>query len=336
MRISIRFLLVSLALAIPASHAATADRGLADWVVVVHGGAGAVTPETYGAEDEAGMRADLRAALEAAGRILAEGGSSLDAVTEAVRRLEDSPHFNAGRGAVFSAEGNNELDASIMLGSTRAAGAVAGVQGIRNPILAARAVMERSPHVMLAGSGAEEFAREAGLAFMPLEWFHTERRRRALEAARQAALGSDEPAPVRGTVGALALDTHGVLAAATSTGGMTNKRWGRIGDSPLIGAGTWADARCAVSSTGWGEYYIRTVAAYDICARVAYLQQDIDTAARSVVMDVIPAMGGDGGVIALDGAGRISMPFNTAGMARGFARGDGSIEVALFADEEER
>ncbi len=304
-----------------------------DWVVVIHGGAGAVTPGTYEAEDEAGMRADLAGALEAAGRILAEGGSSLDAVTQAVRQLEDSPHFNAGRGAVFTADARNELDASIMLGSTGAAGAVAGVQGIRNPVLAARAVMERSPHVMLSGTGAEAFAREAGLSFMPKEWFHTERRRRALERVREDAGTSAAPSPGHGTVGAVAVDITGVLAAATSTGGMTNKRWGRIGDSPIIGAGTWADQRCAVSATGWGEYYIRAVAAYDICARVAYLDESIDAAARHVVLERIPAMGGDGGVIALDREGNISMPFNTAGMARGVARSNGVLEVALFADE---
>ncbi len=320
----------------PALHAAGSPKHEAtasDWVVVVHGGAGAVTPGTYEPEDEAGMRADLAGALEAAGRILAEGGSSLDAVTEAVRRLEDSPHFNAGRGAVFTAEAQNELDASIMLGTTGAAGAVAGVQGIRNPVLAARAVMERSPHVMLSGRGAEAFARDAGLVFMPLEWFHTERRRRALETLRQDTASSVVPVPARGTVGAVAVDSNGVLAAATSTGGMTNKRWGRIGDSPIIGAGTWADQRCAVSATGWGEYYIRAVAAYDICARLGYLDESLDTAARHVVLERIPAMGGDGGVIALDREGNVSMPFNTAGMARGVARADGSVEVALFANE---
>jgi beta-aspartyl-peptidase (threonine type) len=304
----------------------------ADWVIVVHGGAGAVSPGSYTPADEAGMLVDLRLAVSAAARILAEGGSSLDAVAEAVRRLEDSPHFNAGRGAVFTAEGTQELDASIMLGSNGAAGAVAGIQGVRNPVLAARAVMERSPHVMLSGAGAESFARREGLEFMPLEWFHTERRRQALEGA-QGALQDAVPTPQRGTVGAVALDARGVLAAATSTGGMTNKRWGRIGDSPIIGAGTWADTRCAVSSTGWGEYYIRAVAAYDICARVAYLAEDLDTAARAVVMERIPAMGGDGGAIAVDASGRVSMPFNTAGMARAVARADGTVEVALYADE---
>ncbi len=303
-----------------------------DWVIVVHGGAGAVTPGSYSPEDEAGMRRDLGRAVETAVRILSEGGSSLDAVTEAVRLLEDSPHFNAGRGAVFTADGENELDASIMLGRSGAAGAVAGVQGVRHPILAARAVMERSPHVMLAGEGAEAFARTQALEFMPAEWFHTERRRRALEAAQQQA-ASGGSVPAWGTVGAVALDMRGELAAATSTGGMTNKRWGRIGDSPIIGAGTWADAGCAVSSTGWGEYYIRAVAAYDICARVNYLGEPLDVAARHVVMERIPAMGGDGGVIALSADGAISMPFNTEGMARGFARSDGTMRVALFADE---
>ncbi len=298
------------------------------WTVVVHGGAGSLAPGTFDDDDEAGMRDDIGRSLELAAEILERGGSSLDAVTAAVRHLEDSPHFNAGRGSVFTADARHELDASIMVGDTRAAGAIAGVTGVRHPILAARAVMERSPHVMFAGAGAEAFAREQGLEFMPAEWFHTERRRHALDAARERAHEDNS-----GTVGAVAIDRSGVLAAATSTGGMTNKTPGRIGDSPVIGAGTWADAHCAVSATGWGEYYIRAAAAHDICARARYQGISVDEAATRVVMEEIPALGGDGGVIALDAEGRISMPFDTEGMARGYVREGEAVRVLLYAEE---
>jgi L-asparaginase / beta-aspartyl-peptidase len=310
--------------------AAAADRT----AIVVHGGAGSLQPGTHSQQEEAAIRADIGRALEAGHAILEAGGSALDAVTAAVEILEDSPHFNAGRGAVFNADGEHELDASIMNGATRAAGAVAGVRRIRNPVLAARAVMERSPHVMLAGDGAERFAAEAGIAFVDAAWFHTERRRQALEAAREREAAQAPADPPRGTVGAVALDRHGHLAAATSTGGMTNKRWGRIGDAPIIGAGTWADDRCAVSATGWGEFYIRTAAAHEICARLRYAGESIAAAANDVVMRQVPELGGDGGVIALDARGQVAAPFNTAGMSRGYIGPQGRW-VRLFSDEVE-
>ncbi|HRQ66918.1 MAG TPA: isoaspartyl peptidase/L-asparaginase [Xanthomonadaceae bacterium] len=325
----LRILMLSLSLS--AALACASDRPVA---IAVHGGAGSLQPGTYAEADEAAMRADIARALDAGHGILESGGSALDAVVAAVQVLEDSPHFNAGRGAVFNAEGVIELDASIMDGASRAAGAVAGVKGIRNPILAARAVMERSPHVMLAGEGAEAFAREVGLAFAEPGWFHTERRWQALEAAREREEGQTPDESPRGTVGAVALDRQGRLAAATSTGGMTNKRWGRIGDAPIIGAGTWADDRCAVSATGWGEFYIRTAAAHEICARQRYAGESIADAAADVVMRQVPALGGDGGVIAIDAQGRVAAPFNTAGMSRGYAGPEGRW-VRLFVDAEE-
>ncbi len=300
--------------------------------IVVHGGAGSLQPGMASAEDEAAMRDDIGRAMDAGHAILESGGTALNAVTAAVRILEDSPHFNAGRGAVFNAAGENELDASIMDGASRNAGAVAGVRNIRNPILAARAVMEHSPHVMLAGAGAEAFARERGIEFADADWFRTEKRWQALEAARASETAREPEEPPRGTVGAVALDRDGRLAAATSTGGMTNKRWGRIGDAPIIGAGNWADDRCAVSATGWGEFYIRTAAAHEICARVRYLDESIRAAAGDVVMRQIPALGGDGGVIALDASGRVAAPFNTAGMSRGYIGPEGRW-VRLFKGE---
>jgi beta-aspartyl-peptidase (threonine type) len=318
---------VLLALLLVAAARAVAAAPLA---IAVHGGAGSIQPGSHSAEEEAEMRADIARALDAGYAVLEAGGSALDAVSAAVVILEDSPHFNAGRGAVFNAEGGHELDASIMDGASRDAGAVAGVTRIRNPVLAARAVMERSPHVMLAGAGAEAFAAGVGLTFVDSSWFHTERRRRQLEQARER----ETALPPRGTVGAVALDREGRLAAATSTGGMTNKRWGRIGDAPIIGAGTWADDRCAVSATGWGEFYIRTAAAHEICARLRYLGESIAEAAADVVLRQVPALGGDGGVVAIDASGRVAAPFNTAGMSRGYIGPEGRW-VRLYGDEAE-
>lgn len=308
----------------------------AEPVLVIHGGAGVITASLT-PETEKAARADLEAALAAGHGVLKQGGSALDAVERAVRVLEDSPHFNAGRGAVFTHEGRNELDASIMDGATLRAGAVAGVTRVKNPISLARAVMERSPHVFLARDGAEEFARSIGIGMVDPDWFRTPGRWQQLERARAGEAGKEQAArtdPTRyfGTVGAVALDSSGRLAAATSTGGMTNKRWARIGDSPVIGAGTYANDRCAVSATGWGEYYIRAVAAHDICARVAYGGASIGEAARTVVMDVIPALGGDGGVIALDARGNHAMPFNTEAMYRGWIGADGKAHVAIGRD----
>jgi beta-aspartyl-peptidase (threonine type) len=303
--------------------------------LVIHGGAGVIR-KTLTPEKEALVRADLAAALAAGQNVLVEGGSSLDAVTQALLVLEDSPRFNAGKGAVFTHDGHNELDAAIMDGASLRAGAIAGVRRVRNPVLLARAVMEKSPHVMLAGEGAEAFARTVGITLVEPDYFRTDERwqqlQEALEAGRTGQASVQGRAIHYGTVGAVALDRAGHLAAATSTGGMTNKRWDRIGDSPLIGAGTYANARCAVSATGWGEYYIRAVAAHDICARVAYAGKPLAQAAREVVMEEIPKLGGDGGVIAIDRDGNMAMPFNTDGMYRAWLGRDGKAHVAILAD----
>ena len=305
--------------------------------LVIHGGAGYVARDSLSAVDERAARADLDAALDAANAILAAGGAALDAVQAAVRVLEESPRFNAGKGAVFSADGGHELDASIMEGHTRRAGAVAGVTTVRSPITLARAVMEHSVHVMLAGGGAEAFAdTRSDIERVPNTWFDTDKRRRQLQAAQQKeqaqAAVMDEPGQYFGTVGAVALDQHGHIAAATSTGGMTNKKWGRVGDAPIIGAGTWADERCGVSGTGWGEFYIRNAVAHDICARVAYRGESLHDAAEAVVNGIVPAAGGDGGAIALDADGNIAMPFNSGTMYRAWMKPDGSRGVAIFED----
>ncbi len=309
--------------------------------LVIHGGAGVIERHALSPDEEAGVRADLERALDAGQAVLGRGGSALDAVQAAILVLEDSPRFNAGKGAVFDADGGHQLDASMMEGHTQRAGAVAGVTTVRHPVLLARAVMDHSPHVMLAGEGAERFAdTRPDIERVPNAWFDTDRRRRQLDAARQrasaAAAGGDATLPPQayfGTVGAVALDAHGHIAAATSTGGMTNKQWNRIGDSPVIGAGTWADARCGVSGTGWGEFYIRAAVAHDICARVAYRGDTLAAAAEAVVNGVVPDMGGDGGAIALDAEGNIAMPFNTPGMYRAWLAPDGSRGTAIFADE---
>jgi len=311
-----------------------APAGAAVPVLVIHGGAGVIRKDLTPAKETL-VRADLEAALAAGYAVLKDGGSSLDAVTKAVTVLEDSPRFNAGKGAVFTHDGRNELDASIMDGATRRAGAVAGVHTVRNPVLLARAVMEKSPHVFLAGDGAEAFARTVGIEAVDPSYFRTEERWNQLQEALQKEAAGQPSALGRaihyGTVGAVALDRAGHLAAATSTGGMTNKRWGRIGDSPVIGAGTYANAHCAVSATGWGEYYLRANAAHDICARVEYARQPLAKAADAVVMDVVPKLGGDGGVIALDVHGNIATPFNTDGMYRGWIDRDGRVHVAILA-----
>ncbi len=308
------------------------DHGFA---LAIHGGAGTMSRAELDAGQEAAIRAVLDAALDAGAAILADGGSSLDAVTAAVVVLEDSPHFNAAHGAVFNAEGVNELDASIMDGRGQRAGAAAGLHRVRNPIRLARAVMEQSRHVMLIGDGAESFGRSVGIDFVDPDYFRTERRWQQLQKAKAAEHAGIELAGSAyfGTVGAVARDRDGRLAAATSTGGMTNKRWGRVGDSPIIGAGTWADARCAVSGTGWGEYFIRHAVAHDICARVAYRGDRLVDAAEQVLLRDIPAAGGDGGVIAVDADGNIAMPFNTSGMYRGWIARDGSRGTAIFREE---
>ncbi|WP_018974890.1 isoaspartyl peptidase/L-asparaginase family protein [Rudaea cellulosilytica] len=320
-------LLLSLG-AVSMTHAATP-------VLVIHGGAGVVRKEMT-PEKEKAVRAGLEKALQAGYSALKSGASSLDAVTRAIVVLEDDPNFNAGKGAVFNHDGRNELDASIMDGATLRAGAVANVHRIKNPIELARAVMEKSEHVMLIEEGAEKFAKSIGMHLVDPKYFYTEERWKALQQAldeEKAKTAEPGKTPHHGTVGAVALDSKGNLAAGTSTGGMTNKRFGRVGDSPIIGAGTYADARCAVSATGWGEYYIRATAARDICARVEFRGDELKKAADEVVLGVIPKLGGDGGVIALDKDGNIAMPFNTDGMFRGWVDRDGKTHVAIYAGE---
>ncbi len=312
-------------------------------VLVIHGGAGTITRAEMTAEREAAYRAALTAALETGHRVLAGGGAALDAVEATIRLLEDSPLFNAGKGAVFTAAGRNELDASIMDGATGKAGAVAAVTTVKNPITAARAVMEQTWHVLLAADGAETFAREAGLELVDPSYFFTERRWQSLQREREKEGLAPLPGPPadrslaaeagHGTVGALALDAAGNLAAGTSTGGLTNKRFGRVGDSPILGAGTWADRRCAASGTGQGEYFIRLTIARDVCARLEYLGLTLAEAADQVIHGALTEAGGTGGVIALDAAGNVAMPFNTEGMYRGWIGADGVAHVAIYGDE---
>ena len=307
--------------------------------IAIHGGSGTIERGEFSAERERDIRATLERAVRSGYELLAAGGSSLDAVTQAVTLLEDSPHFNAGRGAVFNAEGKNELDASIMDGATLSAGAVAAVQNVRNPVLLARKIMTDSKHVMLMGEGAEIFAREHGVAFEDDAYFHTDYRWQQLQKAKAArqpdsTFLSETPDTWFSTVGAVALDADGNLAAATSTGGMTNKRWGRVGDSPIIGAGTYADNRsCAVSATGHGEYFIRATAARDICARVRYTGVSLQDAAEQVVRQQLAGMGGDGGVIAVDPEGNLALVFNTSGMYRASMDAGGKLYVAIYGDE---
>lgn len=289
------------------------------------------------------IEADARAALEKALRSgyarLQAGKPALDAVTAAITVLEDDPLFNAGKGAVFTHDGRNELDASIMDGSTLAAGAVAEVHRIRNPVLLARAVMEHSPHVMMVGDGAEKFAVEQGMPLVDPEYFRTEKRFQDLQKAlAEDAAGMKLSARLAalkhlGTVGALARDSEGRLAAATSTGGMTDKRYGRVGDSPIVGAGTYANTACAVSSTGWGEFYIRISAAREICLRMAMLNESAQQAGQAVINEEIPQMGGDGGAIILGADGSVAMPFNTEGMYRGWIGADGVPHVAIYSTD---
>jgi beta-aspartyl-peptidase (threonine type) len=298
-------------------------------VLVVHGGAGAGSRETITPEVQAAYRAGIERALRA-GHAALDGGNALDAVQEAIQVLEDDSTFNAGRGAVLAHDGTARHDASIMDGRTGLAGASAGTMHVRHPIALARAVMERSPHVMLAGAGAEEFALSAGLEMVSNQWFVTGSARRSLRSAQTPR----QPGAGRGTVGAVALDDQGHLAAGTSTGGMTNKRWDRIGDSPIIGAGTYAsDATCGISSTGHGEYFIRLAVAHDIHARVAYLGETCAEAADHVIHTTLTGAGGEGAVITLDAAGRASAPLNTPAMATGTITRSGRVHVTLFADE---
>lgn len=292
-----------------------------------------MTRETMGEALQAEYLAALDAALRAGEVVLKAGGASLDAVEAAVRALEDDPHFNAGRGAVFTYNGTNELDAAIMDGRTRAAGAVAGVCHTKNPVTLARAVMEKSPHVFLSGSGAEEFTREQGVEQVDPDWFATPERWRQLQELKAKKLGWFDVDLKYGTVGAVAVDGEGLVAAATSTGGLTGKRWGRIGDSPVFGAGTWADDRaCAVSATGAGEFFIREGVAHEIAARIRLAGESAQLAADTVIADV-GKLGGDGGVIVVTPSGEALFAFNTPGMYRGRASAGGLRELAIFAAE---
>jgi L-asparaginase / beta-aspartyl-peptidase len=311
--------------------------------IVIHGGAGVIESSKMSAERAASYRAGLAAALDTGYDVLARGGTSLDAVMAAVRVMEDDPQFNAGRGAVLNHEGDAELDAAIMDGSGPRAGAVAGVRHVRNPIELARLVMDKSPHVLLVADGAEEFALEQGMALVPRGYFRTEAREQELENARRAEVApTGKPTTLiavpggeysMGTVGAVALDRAGNLAAATSTGGLTNKHRGRIGDTPLIGAGTYAsNESCAVSGTGQGEYYIRQVVAYDVCALVQYRHMTLAQAVHEVVQVKLRRTGGEGGVIALDRGGNIAMDFNSAGMFRGARDSRGRRDIAMYRD----
>ena len=300
------------------------------FALVIHGGAGTISPEQMTPEMERDLRAGLQRSLDAGRAILKNGGSSLDAVTAAVRVLEDDPLFNAGRGAVFTSAATHEMDAAIMDGRTLRAGAVGAVAHVKNPIDLARAVMEKSPHVMLAGNGAEDFARELGLEIVDDEYFSTAQRWQALERVRAARTEALSEADRHGTVGAVALDEAGNLAAATSTGGNTNKRPGRVGDSPIIGAGTYANNKtCAVSATGDGEFFMRAVAAHDLSALMEYCGMNLGEAAR-VVIDKVAALGGTGGLIAVDCEGNIALPFKTTGMYRGFIDAEGRSFVGIY------
>jgi len=320
--------------------------------IVIHGGAGTITRKNMSAEMEKAYREGLSTALQKGYAVLKNGGSSLDAVEAAVMEMENNPLFNAGKGAVFTHEGKNEMDAAIMNGANLAAGAIAGVSTIRNPIRTARKVMENSEHVMLTGKGAEEFAASQGEAIVDPSYFYTEKRWEGLQRALKAEKTElDHADTVRktspktgylifdegkkfGTVGAVALDKQGNLAAATSTGGMTNKRWNRVGDAPIIGAGTYANnATCAVSATGHGEYFIRSVVAYDISALMEYKGLPLKSAANEVVMQKLVKRGGEGGVIAVDKNGHIAMPFNSEGMYRASIDTEGKMYIGIYKDE---
>ena len=300
--------------------------------LAIHGGAGTLPRAEMRGAAELNYRAGLQEALDAGFAVLQAGGTSLDAVTQAVVLLEDNPLFNAGRGAVFTLDGRNELDAAIMDGSNLKAGAVCGLTRIRNPILLARSVMEQSDNVMLAGEGAEEFALSRGFSFVPQSFFHTPERWQQLERIRGGDTGlSALTISHVGTVGAVALDLAGRLAAATSTGGMTGKRYQRIGDSPIIGAGTYADDRsCAVSATGHGEVFIRAAVAHDICARMRFAGRSLAEAVREVVLEELVALHGEGGVVAIDARGEIAMEFNSEGMFRASRRAGAEPQIAIY------
>ena len=350
---SCRRLLLAVTTLLLLSACATAPEPAPRWSIAIHGGAGVIERANLTPDLEAQYRAAMNAALVRGATVLESGGSSLDAIEAVITGLEDDPLFNAGRGAVFSAEGRNELDASIMDGQTRAAGSVAGVTRTRHPIILARRVMEQSPHVMMVGEGAETFARSQNVEEVDPSYFFTERRWRQLEQhLRERNLpipprpAGAPPAPRAyndanpddhrfGTVGVVALDAHGNVAAGTSTGGTTGKRWGRVGDAPIIGAGTYAqNGVCAVSATGTGEYFIRIGVARAICARMELDGMSAQDAANAVIHEELTAMGGDGGVIVMDGRGETAFSLNTPGMYRASQTAGGEPTVRIYADEE--
>ncbi len=299
------------------------------YTLVIHGGAGSIMRARLTQERQQAYTQELKHALDAGTQILARGGSALDAVVAAVKVMEDSPLFNAGKGAVFTAEGRNELDASIMDGNTGKAGAVAGLRTVRNPIEAARRVMDSTKHVMLAGQGAEDFARSQHLEIVDPSYFYTDESWQEYLKVKE----NNEKDGRKGTVGAVALDKNGNLAAATSTGGMVFKRYGRIGDSPVIGAGTYANNQsCAVSCTGHGEFFIRNAVAYDLAARMSYLGESLEKAADYIINDKLKKQGAMGGLIAVDKEGNVAMPFNSPGMFRGVAKEGKPIQVMMFRE----
>lgn len=313
--------------------------------IILHGGAGTILKEHMSDSLEAAYKEVLEKAIKTGYAILENGGTSLDAIAETIKIMEDSPLFNAGKGAVFTHHETNELDASVMVGNSLDAGAVSGVTRVKNPIDLAIKVMKDSPHVMLSGEGAEQFAAEKGIELVDPSYFYTENRFRSLQrikASEKTELDHDGKTSTTnpeltnsrfGTVGAAALDKHGNLAAGTSTGGMTNKRWNRIGDAPIIGAGTYANnATCAVSSTGWGEFFIRAVVAHDISALMEYKGLSLQEAARKVIQEKVPALGGDGGIVAIDKDGNMVAEFNTAGMYRASMNSKGEIMIGIYKD----
>jgi len=319
-------LVLSLALGLW-SCVANQSKAPVQWAIAIHGGAGTIAREAP-AEQLAEHKAALEVALRHGQTMLANGASALDVCEAVVRILEDDPHFNAGKGAVFNEKGEHELDASIMDGATLSCGAVAGVRTVKNPVSLARLVMQRTKHVLLMGEGAEQFATLMGVERVPNTWFDTEHRRKVLEEVlRERAAGLAKPAHTYGTVGCVVRDAQGHLAAATSTGGLTGKRWGRVGDTPIIGAGNWADARVAVSGTGTGEQFIRHAVARTIAARMEYGGQSLQEATDGLVQHTLQP--DDGGVIAVDRDGRIAMPYNSEGMYRGAADSTGRFEVHI-------
>ena len=313
------------------------------YVVVIHGGAGTILKKDMSPELEEQYRAKLKEALAQSYQKIKEGKSSLEAVEAAIVVMEDSPLFNAGKGAVFTSDGRNELDASIMYGKDKSAGAVAGLTVVKNPIKAAIAVMQKSEHVMMIGKGAEQFAKKEGLEIVNPKYFWTQHRWDALQKVKKAELKANQPNAMKnshypsyywvdkkfGTVGCVALDKDGNISAGTSTGGMTNKKYGRVGDAPIIGAGTYADKNVGISGTGWGEFYIRTSAARTVAAKYEYQNKDVKTATQEVMLE-IEKLGGDGGIIALDKNGNVAMTFNTEGMYRGTVTEDGEINIEIY------